>query len=173
MRRDALVELPECYRACERSDLEKNVFSELREHCRQRKARHPVKATCDPDTLLADAKIQARARVLEFDFFLPSWNSGIEFDERQHFTEERMISLRCDEPVGFDKERWIQLCSSSIQDPDPPCRDWERAFRDAVRDTRAAQHGIKLVRIYYRDFEQAECAAPGAGDRLRQIICSV
>jgi hypothetical protein len=65
-------------RAGERSELEKKVFSELREHCRQRKDRHPVKATCDPDTLLADAEIQARARVLEFDFFLPSWNRAID-----------------------------------------------------------------------------------------------
>ena len=157
-------------RANERSELEKQVFSALCEHCRQRKDRHPVKAICNPDALLADAKIKARARVLEVDFFLPSLNAAVEFDERQHFTEERKISLQCYEPPGFDKERWIQLCSSSIQDPDPPCRDWERAFRDAVRDIRAVQHGIKLVRIYYQDFGESECAAPGAGARLRQII---
>jgi hypothetical protein len=162
-------------RANERSELEKQVFSALREHCRQRKDRHPVKATCDPDALLADAKIKARARVLEVDFFLPSLNTAVEFDEKQHFTDERKISLQCygSLPVGFSMKRWIGLCSPNIQDPDPPCRDWVRAFRDAVRDIRAAQHGIKLVRIYYRDFGKSECAAPGAGDRLRQIICSV
>src|SRR5580704_9098219 len=72
--------------------------------------------------------------------------------------------------LGFNKDRWIQLCSPSIQDPDPPCRDWMRAFRDAVRDIRLADHGVPLARIYYRDFDLSECSAPGAIDRLRNII---
>ena len=57
----------------------------------------------DPDALLADAKIKARARVLEVDFFLPSLNTAVEFDEKQHFTEERRISLQCYEPAGFTR----------------------------------------------------------------------
>ena len=66
--------------------------------------------------------------------------------EKYHCNATRVCQL------SFYKKRWNKLCSSSIQDPDPPCRDWERAFRDAVRDIRAVQHGITIVRIYYRDF---------------------
>ena len=159
----------------ERCDLEEKVLSALREHCRQRKDRHPDKARCDPDTLLADAEIKARTRVLEFDFFLPSVNTAIEFDEGQHFTEERKISLQCygSLPVGFSVERWIGLCSPSRQDADPPCRDWQRAFRDAIRDIRAVQQGIGLVRIYYRDFDESECAMPGASGLLQEAILGV
>ena len=159
-------------RADERTEAEKKIFSSLRDHCRSTRHRHRVKATCDPETMLSDSSIKGVARKLELDFFLPSFNKAIEFDERQHFTEERHVTLESYEsiPLGFNKDRWIQLCSPSIQDPDPPCRDWMRAFRDAVRDIRLADHGVPLVRIYYRDFGLSECSAPGAIDRLRNII---
>lgn len=159
-------------RADERTEIERKVFSALRDHCQTTRQRHRVKATCDPEKMMFDDSIKGVARSLQLDFFLPSYNKAIEFDERQHFTDERRVSLECYEniPLGFDKDRWIQLCSPSIQDPDPPCRDWMRAFRDAVRDIRLADHGVPLVRIYYRDFGLSECSAPGAIDRLRNII---
>jgi hypothetical protein len=147
--------------------LERRVASELRTHCCQTRHRHPVKAKCDPDKLFAKM-----ARRLEFDFFLPRLNTAVEFDERQHFTEERRVTLECYRglEVAFDRERWAQLCSPKIQDPDPPCRDWRRAFRDAVRDIRATQQGLRLVRIYEDDFNSAKCADVGALDRLRAIL---
>jgi hypothetical protein len=158
----------------ERTDEEHKVFSALLDHCQTRRHRHHKKALCDPGKLLSDASIGGAARRIQVDFFLPSFNKAIEFDERQHFTEERRVSLECYPavPLGFDRDRWIRLCSPMIQDSEPPCRDWTRAFRDAVRDIRLARHGSPLVRIYYRDFGASECTVPGVIDLLKKTIDS-
>lgn len=92
---------------------------------------------------------------MEFDFYIPSLRLAIEFDERQHFTAERAVSLRLygsKARFNYDIERWIAECDRiQAKDPDPPCRDWERAFRDSVRDIRATEQGISLLRIHYAD----------------------
>lgn len=156
----------------ERSDLESTISAALVAHCRSTRQRHSVKAECEPQSLLADPTITGRTRRLELDFFLPALDTGIEFDERQHFTEERRVTLEQygDLNVGFDTLRWRNLCSPRINDPDPPCRDWERAFRDTVRDIRSPRHGVRLIRIYYKDFDQAACSMPSAIDRLRSLF---
>lgn len=49
---------------------------------------------------------------LAFDFYLPQADLVIEYDERQHFTPLRAVSLRAypkDILLGFDKKRWIQI----------------------------------------------------------------
>jgi hypothetical protein len=134
---------------------ESEVHAALVEHCRTTRTTHPKKSNCNCDGLYAMTPI-GRARTLEFDFFLPQSGVAIEFDERQHFTKERRLTLNfyaTDFP--FDVERWKLLCSDRIVDPVPPCRDWQRAFRDTIRDFRAKAHGVKLLRIYYQDFNGA------------------
>jgi hypothetical protein len=147
-------------RAVERTALETRLASALVDHCRASSGRDPRKALCDPDVLFADGRITGRSRRLEFDFYLPSFNVALEFDERQHFTDERRCTLELYDfiPDGFDLNRWIALCSPRIIDAFPPCRDWERAYRDAVRDLRARANGMPLVRLYYRDFSRPSIA---------------
>lgn len=126
----------------------------LVEHCRDTRHRHPRKSTCDPDELFSDVRNQGRTRRLELDFYLPSLNIAIEFDERQHFTAERQTALNAypDLAFPFELARWASLCSDRVIDYDPPGRDWHRAFRDSVRDIRAREHNIPLLRLYYADF---------------------
>jgi hypothetical protein len=83
---------------------------------------------------------------LAFDFYLAGTKVPIEFDERQHFTPLRAVSLRCypaDVVVGFDRDRWIRL-SEEIRagDNDPPWRDEQRAFYDSIRDILAIEAGL-------------------------------
>lgn len=141
-------------RAAERTALEIRLARTLIDHCWATRGRHPRKILCDPDVLFADGRITGRSRRLEFDFYLPRFNVAVEFDERQHFTDERRRTLELYDfiPDGFDLNRWMALCSPRIIDAFPPCRDWERAYRDAVRDLRARANGMPLVRLYYRDF---------------------
>ena len=73
-----------------------------------------------------------------YDYFLPKYNCFIEFDEQQHFTFPRLISLGLypnDIPLGFDKAKWKNLCKDLERtDRDPPHRDEQRAWLDTIRD---------------------------------------
>lgn len=152
----------------------------LRAHCEATRHRHTRKAECDPAALFADHRNVRRARILEFDFYFPDQNIAIEFDERQHFTEERKVTLSCsfydNARTSFfplsHVQRWRDLCSPKIQDADPPCRDWRRAYRDGIRDVRAAKHGVKLLRLYYKDYRDEACAGPDAKKNLLHLICN-
>lgn len=159
-------------RSDERNALEQHVFTELQNHCRQARHQNDIKRNCDPELLFSDSSIRGASRSLQVDFFLPSLNVAIEFDERQHFTEERKITLLAygDLNLHFDHHRWVSLCSPTIQDTDPPCRDWIRAFRDSVRDIRTAENGIKLFRVCYSDFSDENCAKPHAVKSLQEAI---
>jgi hypothetical protein len=132
---------------------EGDVRDALIAHCRENREKHRFKTACDPDTLLVDQTVRGRSRILEIDFYLPKHGLAIEFDERQHFTLERRASLAAypGKDFPFDISKWSDLCSKSVIDYTPPCRDWQRAFRDSVRDIRCRAHGVPLIRIYYRD----------------------
>jgi hypothetical protein len=72
------------------------------------------------------------------DFFVPDPGFILEFDESQHFTRQRAISLK-NYPlhfrVGFDKGKWIERCMKlKAEDNDPPYRDEQRAWYDTLRD---------------------------------------
>ena len=62
----------------------------------------------------------------------------IEYDERQHFTEQRAKSLAyypSNRNLGFDKDKWREACENiKATDKDPLYRDEQRAFYDSVRD---------------------------------------
>ena len=122
-------------------------------HCRENKHRNTKKALCDPDSLFLDRTIHGRARSIELDFYLPNFNLAFEFDERQHFTDERKTSISAYPDWNFpsDRTRWYALCSQGVVDPEPPYRDWRRAFRDSIRDLRCFSNGVPLLRIYYED----------------------
>ena len=94
---------------------------------------------------------------LACDFFIPSKNLIIEYDERQHFTEQRAESLAhypLDLNLGFDKDKWCEACENiKATDNDPIYRDEQRAFYDSVRDILAARNGMTLIRIKDGDYD--------------------
>lgn len=139
---------------------EADIRSVLIAHCQTTKAQQkPKKQACTPD-MLADVLTMPKMPQLEFDFFVPGRNIAFEFDERQHFTAERAASLRRYGDrvrTHFDTGEWIRKCDAiSANDPDPIHRDWQRAYRDAIRDIRAAEHGVRLFRIAYDAVPNAE-----------------
>ena len=99
-----------------------------------------------------------RARTLpRCDFFIPNPGFVLEFDESQHFTIPRKISLEQypeNFKLGFDRERWIKLCEKiNARDNDPPFRDEQRAWYDTLRDFLPVLLGLKpTVRLFARDF---------------------
>ena len=72
----------------------------------------------------ADFVTQGRLRGV--DYFLPRQRVVVEFDESQHFTAPRRISLSlypADLALGFAAERWMALCAQlDRHDRTPPHR---------------------------------------------------
>ena len=72
------------------------------------------------------------------DFYIPSQKIIIEYDESQHFTIPRKISLENYSKkikLGFDKNEWIKRCSDfQKKDNDPIYRDEQRAWYDTIKD---------------------------------------
>lgn len=141
-------------RGDEAMEVEEEIRDALIDHCRSTQATqsHPRKKECSSELLAAKLAAPARPQ-LEFDFFIPHLNLAFEFDERQHFTLERAISLEVYKGrvrAFFDVDDWVRKCRTiKAADPDPIWRDWQRAYRDAVRDIRADKYEMKLVRYSY------------------------
>lgn len=159
----------------ERLDIENKILEALQNDCKENKSRFSTKkkeCVCEEDIYANDDKIKGTVRKLEFDFYLPNYNIAIEFDELQHFTHERGITFAHYPEDGFsyDIERWKKLCEMKKNDSDPPCRDWQRAFRDAVRDIRARENGISLIRLCVKDFNKKTFEDNVTIDKLKEII---
>jgi hypothetical protein len=94
---------------------------------------------------------------LRCDFFVPAECLVIEYDERQHFTEQRARSLELYPPdlaLGFDRQEWLRACRTfRATDPTPPYRDEQRAFYDSLRDILAARNGVRIIRLRYGTFD--------------------
>jgi len=103
---------------------------------------------------------------------LPKYNLAIEFDELQHFTRERQLTFKYypDNGFSYDVSKWQELCSMGKNDPYPPCRDWQRAFRDAVRDLRARENNLPLLRLYLNDFNEKTLKKEETFDKLLMEI---
>ena len=105
------------------------------------------------------------------DYYLPADNLVLEYDERQHFTIPRALSLAMypsDMAFGFDRESWIRSCERiDAHDPSPEYRDEQRAYYDAVRDVLAAENGVRLVRVRHGDQDWAD---PSASQKLRRLL---
>ena len=98
-------------------------------------------------------------RKLQCDFFIPSENLIIEYDEKQHFTEPRAISFGFypeNIAFAFDIGYWKDECNrikAKDRDKKKPDRDEQRAFYDSVRDILAARNGMTLIRIKHGDYD--------------------
>ncbi|WP_285117271.1 hypothetical protein [Leifsonia sp. fls2-241-R2A-40a] len=96
---------------------------------------------------------------------------AIEFDERQHFTAARLITLDLSQTVrvGFDVDDWRAQSIARIgrepgggfARPCPPLfdepggRHKQRAFRDLIADTLPAQYGW-LPTVRFHEYETRE-----------------
>lgn len=92
------------------------------------------------------------------DFFVPNPGFIVEFDELQHFTLPRKISLEIypnELELGFNREKWIALCAKKDRrdnDKRKPYRDEQRAWYDTLRDFLPAIKGLKpTVRLFVED----------------------
>lgn len=94
---------------------------------------------------------------LRCDFVCESQKIIIEYDERQHFTKARQISLSNypeDIKLNFNKVSWMNSCESiGAKDNHPHNRDEVRAFYDSVRDIETSKHGYRLIRIKHGDYD--------------------
>jgi len=95
----------------------------------------------------------------------------IEYDERQHFSKARRITLvnyPAKIQLHYSKEKWIAACERiNAKDNNPIDRDEIRAYYDTVRDIEANRNGYKLVRIKHGDFNWEE---PGAEIHLKNML---
>ncbi len=90
------------------------------------------------------------------DFWVPEPGFVVEFDESQHFTKPRGLALSVyagKQPLGFSAERWMALCGRhDRKDNDPPFRDEQRAWYDALRDLVPSTEGFDpTIRLYAGD----------------------
>lgn len=131
-----------------------DIRTALIEDCRKNQHHHASqkKRQCTPEQLAAEL-MSPRMLAMEFDFYIPSLKLAIEFDERQHFSAERAVSLAAYKgrvQTGFDVREWTDRCNViKAVDADPVWRDWQRAYRDAMRDMLAARHGVRLIRYRF------------------------
>lgn len=110
-----------------------------------------------------------RASYVDVDFFVPDPGFIVEFDESQHFTEPRKITLAhypSDVTSGFSREVWMKHCDEiRTYDNDPPFRDEQRAWYDTLRDFIPEIKGFQpTVRLYVREMEWCKFDPENPGD---------
>ena len=91
------------------------------------------------------------------DFYIPNPGFIVEFDESQHFTIPRKITLELYPQMlslGYDKYRWISMCEEiNSKDYDPIFRDEQRAWYDTLKDFLPTILGLNpTVRVYSKDY---------------------
>jgi len=87
------------------------------------------------------------------DYFISDPPFIVEFDESQHFSHARLITLANypkNLPIGFPISHWQALCRAiDAKDVQPFDRDERRAWYDTLRDLVPIIHGFKpTVRLY-------------------------
>lgn len=109
--------------------------------------------------------------ILHVDFFIPSHNLIIEYDERQHFTIPRAIALENyprNVDLAFDRAAWISFCKAiRATDPTPYYRDEQRAFYDSLRDVLASIHSFTVLRVKHEEYDWT---LPDATSRLNKLL---
>lgn len=119
-----------------------------------------------------------RARQLPpCDYFVKNPGFIVEFDESQHFTTPRALTLQRYPTrfrLGYDRDRWLRLCAKiCARDPDPPFRDEQRAWYDTLRDFAPARLDLRAtVRLYASDAEWCRLAPERLNDveAFRKLI---
>jgi hypothetical protein len=107
------------------------------------------------------------------DFYISDPPFILEFDESQHFSRPRLVTLSLYAKqinLGFSLERWKELCREiDAQDDTPIDRDERRAWYDTLRDLVPNLHGFKpTVRLYAG--EHPWCSFGARSDRDLDIF---
>ena len=92
------------------------------------------------------------------DFVISDPPFILEFDESQHFSGARRVTLEHYPkamPLGFSLARWQRLCREiNARDDEPIDRDERRAWYDVLRDFVPIVYGFKpTVRLYAGDYD--------------------
>jgi hypothetical protein len=111
------------------------------------------------------------------DYYLPTRRLVVEFDESQHFTGSRLVSLShypSGLSLGYDRRKWMDLSRRlDMKDNDPPYRDEQRAWYDTLRDFSSVVLGNQpTVRLYAGDRQWCLLDADNAEEvALFQFLC--
>ena len=92
------------------------------------------------------------------DYFIPDPPFIVEFDENQHFSRARLLTLDnypANAQLGFSISVWRELCHElDAKDDIPFDRDERRAWYDVLRDWVPKIHGFNpTVRLYAGEFD--------------------
>lgn len=120
-----------------------------------------------------DTSFAKKNVTLRCDFVCEGQKLIIEYDERQHFSEARKISLEAYENVELEYDRmlWIKACREvKAKDNSPKNRDEIRAYYDSTRDIACYEQGYKLVRIMHG---QIDFTAEDAYSKLQEMLRDV
>jgi hypothetical protein len=102
------------------------------------------------------------------DFYVANPPLIVEFDESQHFTRPRLVSLSLypeDFNAGFSLARWQELCRKiDAQDCTPIDRDERRAWYDSLRDLIPTLYGFRPTARLYAE-AMAWCSLDGTTAR--------
>jgi hypothetical protein len=106
------------------------------------------------------------------DYYMPEHRLIVEFDESQHFTRPRLVSLSLypgNLKLGFPLARWSDLCRRiDAMDDKPIDRDERRAWYDALRDLVPTIHGFEPTRrLYAGDYTWCSLDPASTTDRAR------
>jgi hypothetical protein len=104
------------------------------------------------------------------DYYVSAPPFILEFDESQHFSRARLITLRHYPKtfsMGFSLKRWRDLCREiKAVDDQPFDRDERRAWYDALRDFVPIVHGFNpTVRLYAGEREWCRFDPTNAKDQ--------
>jgi hypothetical protein len=110
------------------------------------------------------------------DFYILNPPFVLEFDESQHFSHARLVSLSLYPPgfkSGFPLSRWKELCRViDAKDDEPPDRDERRAWYDTLRDLIPPLHSFNpTVRLYANEFCWCSLDSASTGDLEK--FCSI
>ena len=113
------------------------------------------------------------AQVPPCDFVISNPPFIVEFDESQHFTRARLVTLALYPktiPRGFSLSRWQNLCREiKAHDDEPIDRDERRAWYDVLRDWVPIVYGFKpTVRLYAGDYEW--CSLDAEDEKHRDTL---
>ncbi|MDY6790738.1 MAG: hypothetical protein SWH54_05660 [Thermodesulfobacteriota bacterium] len=90
------------------------------------------------------------------DYYIKSLNCIVEFDESQHFTSPRALTLSRYPrglKLGYDRKVWLNRCQElNRHDNDPPSRDETRAWYDTIRDILPVTFGMRpTIRVFAKE----------------------
>jgi hypothetical protein len=110
------------------------------------------------------------------DFHISNPPFILEFDESQHFSRPRLMTLSLypeEVKLGFALHRWEDLCREiDAKDDEPVDRDERRAWYDTLRDLVPTLHGFKpTVRLYASGF--IWCSLDATSKRNRQTFLAI